>query len=226
MGCMTDTADPTLFSRVTDMVAAFIEWISGRETLTIPRAFYRKAQRRLWVIEDMLRGALYIPALELTGAPIVPKPVASARVTPETSLPLRRKTAPRIGLFNIRPVADRVPPTPPTGPRGVSTRARVLKPDLTTDAFLRRIARIEAAMADPDTHAVRLARHLVTPEPRPKPAPRPKARPRPPSLCAAAGAGGDKPPSEGQLRPSAFSASDTPCMRGFMSSARCACVGM
>ena len=159
MGRMTDTSAPTLFTRVTDMVAEFIDWIGGRDPLTIPRAFYRKAQRHLCVIEDMLRGALYILALDLTVAPMVPKPAASARVTPETTAPLPRKATLRIGLFNIRPVADRVPPTPPTGPRDVSTRARVFKPDLTTDAFLRRIARIEAAMADPDTHAIRLARH-------------------------------------------------------------------
>ena len=184
MGRMTDTSAPTLFTRVTDMVAEFIDWIGGGEPLTIPRAFYRKAQRHLCVIEDMLRGALYILALDLTVAPMVPKPAASARVTPETTAPLPRKATLRIGLFNIRPVADRVPPTPPTGPRDVSTRARVFKPDLTTDAFLRRIARIEAAMADPDTHAVRLARHLATPEPRPKPAPRPKAPPRQPSVRA------------------------------------------
>ena len=43
MGRMTDTSAPTLFTRVTDMVAEFIDWIGGREPLTIPRAFYRKA---------------------------------------------------------------------------------------------------------------------------------------------------------------------------------------
>ncbi|WP_340691895.1 hypothetical protein [Hyphomonas sp.] len=181
---MTDTSAPTLFTRVIDMVAEFIDWIGGRETLTIPRAFYRKAQRHLCVIEDMLRGALYILALDITVAPLAPKPAAPARVTPETPAPLPRKATTRIGLFNIRPVTDRVPPTPPTGPRGVSPRAHVFKPDLTTDAFLRRIARIEAAMANPYTHAIRLARHLAKPESRPKPAPRPKAPSRPPSVRA------------------------------------------
>ncbi len=181
---MTDTSAPTLFTRVTDMVAEFIDWIGGREPLTIPRAFYRKAQRHLCVIEDMLRGALYILALDFTVAPMLPKPVASVHVTPGTSLPIPRKTAPRIGLFNIRPVTDPVPPTPTTGPRGVTTRAPVFRPDLTTDAFLRRIARIEAAMADPDAHAIRLARHLAKPESGPKPAPRPKTPPRPPSVRA------------------------------------------
>ena len=181
---MTDTSAPTLFTRVTDMVAEFIDWIGGREPLTIPRAFYRKAQRHLCVIEDMLRGALYILALDFTVAPMLPKPVASVHVTPGTPPPVPRKATQRIGLFNIRPVTDRVPPTPPTGPRGVTTRAPVFRPDLTTDAFLRRIARIEAAMADPDTHAIRLARHLAKPGSRPEPAPRPKAPPRPPSVRA------------------------------------------
>jgi hypothetical protein len=184
MGRMTDTSAPTLFTRVTDMVAEFIDWIGGRDPLTIPRAFYRKAQRHLCVIEDMLRGALYIMALDITVAPMDPEPAAPARPTPGTPPPVPRKATQRIGLFNIRPVTDRVPPTPPSGPRGVSPRARVFRPDLTTDAFLRRIARIEAAMADPDTHAIRLARHLAKPEPRPKPAPRPKAPPRPPSVRA------------------------------------------
>ncbi|MBU2604490.1 MAG: hypothetical protein KKC43_01180 [Alphaproteobacteria bacterium] len=181
---MTDTSAPTLFTRVTGMVAKFIDWIGGREPLAVPRAFYRKAQRHLCVIEDMLRGALYILALDITVARIVPKPVASVRVTRETRPPLLRKTTLRVGLFNIRPVADRVPLTPSTGPRSGSPRARVDKPGLTTVAFLHRISRIEAAMADPDTHAVRLARHLAIPEPRPKPAPRPKAPPRQPSVRA------------------------------------------
>ncbi len=184
MAGMTDMCPPPVFNRVIDMVAEFIKWIGGREPLTIPRAFYRKAQRHLCVIEDMLRGALYILALGITVAPTAPKPAASAHLTPAASPPIPRKAAPRIGLFNIRPVADRVPPPPPTGPRGVATRARAGKPDLTTDAFLRRIARIEAAMANPDANAIRLARFLATPEPRPRPAPRPKAAPRPPSILA------------------------------------------
>ena len=46
------------------------------------------------------------------------------------------------------------------------------------------VMRAKAAMADPDTHAIRLARHLAKPESRPKPAPRPKAPPRPPSVRA------------------------------------------
>lgn len=179
---MTDTSAPALFTRLTGIVAEFIDWIGGREPLAIPPAFYRKAQRHLCVIEDMLRGALDILALDITVTPIVLKPFASVRVTRQTRPPLLRKTRLRVGLFNIRPVPDRVSPAPSTGPRSGSPRARADKPGLITDAFLRRIARIEAAMADPDTHAARLARHIAIPEPRPKPAPRPKAPPRQPSV--------------------------------------------
>jgi hypothetical protein len=89
---MTDTSAPTLFTRVTGMGAAFIDWIGGGEPLAIPPAFYRKAQPHLCVIKDMLRGALYIAALDITLAPIVPKPVACVRVTRKTRPPLPGKT--------------------------------------------------------------------------------------------------------------------------------------
>tara|TARA_R110000787_G_scaffold49035_3_gene117689 strand:+ start:1173 stop:1622 length:450 start_codon:yes stop_codon:yes gene_type:complete len=130
----------------------------------------------------MVRGALYILSLDLMIEPQAPKPVAPKPGTPEPSPPLLRKAAARIGLFNIRPASDSVPPPPPCGPRCVALSPRPLKPDRTTEAFLRRIARIEAALAEPLAHARRMALFLAKPEAPPKPPARPKGPPRPPSF--------------------------------------------
>ena len=73
---MSDAPPDPLFTRVTAMVTEFIDWIGGRTILTMPRYFYRKANRHLRLIEDMVRGALYILSLDLMIEPQAPKPVA------------------------------------------------------------------------------------------------------------------------------------------------------
>ena len=179
---MSDAPPEALFTRVTAMVAEFIDWIGGRAILTMPRYFYRKANRHLRLIKDMVREALYIMTLDLTVEPQSPNPVAPERATlvPAPSFP--RKAAARIGLFNIRPAPDPVPPPPPCGRRALTLGPRLQKPDRTTEAFLRRIARIEAALADPLSHARRMALLLTKPEASPKLPARPRGQPRPPSI--------------------------------------------
>tara|TARA_R110000803_G_scaffold56917_1_gene114427 strand:- start:38285 stop:38881 length:597 start_codon:yes stop_codon:yes gene_type:complete len=183
---MTDAPAPSVFDRVTAMVTEFIDWIGGRAPLTIPRAFYSKAQRHLCVIEDMLRGALYILSLEIETGPQAPKPepTPGGPRAPAASLP--RKATSRIGLFNIRPAADPLPAPARSGPRSAALGPRMHRPDRTTEAFLRRIARVEAAMADPLAHATRLARFLTKPVKPAKAPARPKAPPRPASAKAPA----------------------------------------
>tara|TARA_R110000787_G_scaffold6475_11_gene22662 strand:+ start:1944 stop:2222 length:279 start_codon:yes stop_codon:yes gene_type:complete len=86
---MSDTLVPPVFNRVIDMVAEFIDWIGGRDPLTIPRAFYRTAQRHLCMIEDMLRGALYILALDITPGPQGAKPAPRQPARPRSILSLQ-----------------------------------------------------------------------------------------------------------------------------------------
>tara|TARA_R110002094_G_scaffold212440_2_gene182943 strand:+ start:210 stop:506 length:297 start_codon:yes stop_codon:yes gene_type:complete len=69
---MSDAPPDPLFTRVTAMVTEFIDWIGGRTILTMPRYFYRKDNRHLRLIEDMLRGALYILTLDLSVEPQAP----------------------------------------------------------------------------------------------------------------------------------------------------------
>jgi len=180
---MSDTPALAVFNRVIDMVAEFIDWIGGRDPLAIPRAFYRNSQRHLCMIEDMLRGALCILALDITPAPQGAKP---APRQPKASPALARKAPASVGLFNIRPVSDPASATVPTGPHKLALRSIKQKPDAITDAFLRRIARIEAAMADPQRHAARMARFLNAPQGPVTPATRPAGTPRPPSKSISA----------------------------------------
>ena len=75
------------------------------------------------------------------------------------------------------------------------------KPDRTTEAFLRRIARIEAALADPFVHARRMAFFLAKPEAPPKPPSRSKGQPRPPSFRISEGERGPARVCRARMRP-------------------------
>tara|TARA_R110002020_G_scaffold223900_1_gene433195 strand:- start:41524 stop:42123 length:600 start_codon:yes stop_codon:yes gene_type:complete len=155
---MDDLLAP-LFTRVRKLMDDFITRIGGA-AVAMPRATFRKACKELRKIEDTLRAALSLMAVDVVLPPFAPKPATTPRPERTAPKPAATKSTPRVGVFNPCVPLD----TPIAAPKSAMplgtrcTEAPTQEP--TTESLLRRIARMQAVLDNPLPYAERVARYM------------------------------------------------------------------
>ncbi|KDA01928.1 MAG: hypothetical protein V7651_12260 [Hyphomonas oceanitis] len=149
----------SLFTRARKLMDDFIGRIGGA-AVAMPRAAFRKASKELRNIEDTLRAALNLMAVDVILPP--PAPKRAAKPPAERAAPKPAATAPttRVGVFNpcVPLEAPAKAPKSATAVRTPRTDAPTQEP--TTESLLRRIARMQAVLDNPLPYAERVARYM------------------------------------------------------------------
>ncbi|MEH6695621.1 MAG: hypothetical protein V7675_11275 [Hyphomonas sp.] len=156
---MDDLLAP-LFTRVRKLMDDFINRIGAGAAAAMPRAAFRKACKELRKIEDTLRAALSIMAIDV----VLPPPTAKPDVTPpaERAVPKPAATtsAPHVGVFNPCIRLDAPAKAPKSGKSVSTPRAETQTTEPTNETLLRRIARMQAVLDNPLPYAERVARYM------------------------------------------------------------------
>ena len=155
---MDDLLAP-LFTRVRKLMNDFIGRIGGA-AVAMPRAAFREASKELRKIEDTLRAALSLMAVDVVLPPLAPKPATTPRPDRAAPKPAAAKSTPRVGVFNPCVPLDTPIAAPKSAARVSTPRTAAQASEPTTETLLRRIARMQAVLDNPLPYAERVARHM------------------------------------------------------------------
>ena len=149
-----------VFTRVRTLMEDFISRIGSGPAVAMSRAAFRTACKELGNIEDMLRAALSLMAVDVVLPPLAQKPAATPRPERTAPKPAAPQSTPRIGVFNPGIPLEAPAASPKSGKSAPTPRAATEKPEPTTETLLRRIARMQAVLDNPLPYAERVARHM------------------------------------------------------------------
>ena len=155
---MDDLLAP-LFTRVRKLMNDFIGRIGGA-AVAMPRAAFREASKELRKIEDTLRAALSLMAVDVVLPPLAPKPAATLPAERAAPKPGATASTPRVGIFNPCIPLEAPATAPKSGTSAPTPRTAAQTPEPTTESLLRRLARMQAVLDNPLPYAERVARHM------------------------------------------------------------------
>lgn len=155
---MDDLLAP-IFTRVRKLMKDFIGRIGGT-AVAMSRAAFSEASKELRKIEDTLRAALSLMAVDVVLPPPLPKRHAKPRAERATPKPATPQSTPRIGVFNPCVPLDTPIAAPKCAPSVGTRRTDTPTAEPTTESLLRRIARMQAVLDNPLPYAERVARYM------------------------------------------------------------------
>ena len=151
---MDDLLAP-LFTRVRKLMNDFIGRIGGA-AVAMPRAAFREASKELRKIEDTLRAALSLMAVDVVLPPLAPKPAATLPAERAAPKPGATASTPRVGIFNPCIPLEAPATAPKSGTSAPTPRTAAQTPEPTTESLLRRLARMQAVLDNPLPYAERV----------------------------------------------------------------------